>query len=115
MATCQEPIYENPPRVFRLLDVINRRTIEAEITKRAVDFVIAMQPQASRPLLTGGSFFGRKFARPVRAYVLGKSTAHLHTLSAQGRERFQRLVFPSLCCRSPISAVIRSKSTSLTL
>jgi arylsulfatase A-like enzyme len=40
----QEPIYdarkgEEKPRVVGLLDVDNRRTMEAEITKRAVDFI----------------------------------------------------------------------------
>ena len=39
----QEPIYDNrkgeKPRVIGLLDVDNRRTMEAEITKRAVDFI----------------------------------------------------------------------------
>ena len=39
----QEPIYDarkgEKPRVFGLLDVDNRRTMEAEITKRAIDFI----------------------------------------------------------------------------
>jgi len=39
----QEPIYDShkgeKPRVVGLLDVNNRRTMEAEITKRAVDFI----------------------------------------------------------------------------
>jgi class 3 adenylate cyclase len=52
---------------------------------------------------------------PVRSAPMprsGKSTAQLHTLSAKGRARIQRLVFPSLCCLSPISAATLSKSTS---
>jgi hypothetical protein len=36
-----------------------------------------------------------------------------HRLSEPGRARFHRLVFLSLCCPSPTSAVIQSKTTSL--
>ena len=43
----------------------------------------------------------------------GMNPAQRHALSAQGRTRFHRLIFPSLCCLSPTSAVIPSKITSL--
>jgi adenylate cyclase len=38
--------------------------------------------------------------------------ARRHRLSARGRPRFHRLVFPSLCCLSRTSAVIQCKTTS---
>ena len=55
----------------------------------------------------------KNIALPVRAYaVVRDGLARRHRLSAPGRARFHRLVFPSLCCLSPTSAVIPSKTTS---
>ena len=56
----------------------------------------------------------KNIARPVRAYAVVRegSPARRYRLSAPGRARLHRLVFPSLCCLSPISAVIPSKTTS---
>jgi class 3 adenylate cyclase len=55
----------------------------------------------------------KNIALPVRAYAVvrhGSSAAIQAEHATPGR--FRRLVFPSLCCRSPISAVIPSKTTS---
>ena len=42
----------------------------------------------------------------------GMGLARRHRRSAQGRARFQRLVFPSSCCLSPTSAAIPSRNIS---
>ncbi len=47
----------------------------------------------------------KNIGHPVRAYA-----ARRHRRTASGRSR--HLVFPSLCCRSPTSAAIPSKTTS---
>jgi hypothetical protein len=55
----QEPIYDirqgEKPRVVGLLDMNSRRTMEAEITKRAVDF-IKRNANAGRPFFAYLSF-----------------------------------------------------------
>jgi class 3 adenylate cyclase len=51
--------------------------------------------------------------RPVRAYVVVRDGSGLgNRLDAQGRARFRRRVFPSLCYLSRTSAVVPSKTTS---
>jgi class 3 adenylate cyclase len=44
----------------------------------------------------------------------GKNPAQLSKMSTQGRARVQCLIFPSLCCLSPTSAVIPARTTSST-
>ena len=52
--------------------------------------------------------------RPVRAYaVVHDRPNSVYRPSARGRYSRHRLVFPLLCCPSPISAAIPSKTTSL--
>ena len=56
----------------------------------------------------------KNIARPVRAYAVGMDPARLHRLCAWSQARFHRLVFSSLCCLSPTSAVIPSRTISWT-
>jgi class 3 adenylate cyclase len=51
-------------------------------------------------------------ARSEPMPLSGRDLVRRHRLRARGQARFRRLVFPLLCCRSPISAVIPSKTTS---
>ena len=57
----------------------------------------------------------RNIALPVRAYAVVRDGPGLATLGVRPQARFRRLVFPSWCCPSRTLAVIRSKSTSLTV
>jgi class 3 adenylate cyclase len=55
----------------------------------------------------------KNIERPVRVYVWsGMTLMQRDMLSAPGRARFHRIVYPSLCCPSPTSAAIPSKTTS---
>ncbi|WP_347340272.1 adenylate/guanylate cyclase domain-containing protein [Bradyrhizobium cytisi] len=55
----------------------------------------------------------KNIARPVRAYaVVRMGLARRQRPRARCRACFHRLIFPSLCCRLPTSAVILRKTTS---